>query len=215
MQGYIKLYRKTMCSPIWNDLYYIKLWMYCLMKASHKSHQHFIGNQIVILNPGEFITGRSALAGDLNKGMKTSQKLSEISWWRYLTNLEKWGMLNIKKTNKYSVVSIINWTEYQEMDQQLNNRRTSDEQEMVTNNNDKNEKNEKKNKYAEYVRLSVVEYEKLLDEFGEPGTADRIEKLNLYKGSTGKKYKSDYLTILSWEKKSQLLQAKNINWEDL
>ena len=36
MQGYIKLYRKTMCSPIWQDPYYFKLWMYCLMKATHK-----------------------------------------------------------------------------------------------------------------------------------------------------------------------------------
>jgi uncharacterized phage protein (TIGR02220 family) len=142
-QGYIKLYRKTMCSPIWQDPHYLKLWMYCLMKASHKEHKQLVGNQIVILQPGDFITGRTALSDDLNKGMKPAQKLNELSWWRHLDNLEKWEMLNIKKTNKYSVISIVKWVDYQEAEQQLNNNRTSNEQQLNTNKNVKNVKNEK------------------------------------------------------------------------
>lgn len=145
MQGYIKLYRKTMCSPIWQDPYYFKLWMYCLMKATHKEHDQLVGNKILTLHPGEFVTGRTSLAEDLNKGMKPKMKQSEISWWRYLNNLEQWGMLNIKKTNKYSVVSIVKWNDYQESEQQVNNNRTTDEQQLNTNKNVKNVKNEKKN----------------------------------------------------------------------
>ena len=145
MQGYVKLYRKTMCSPIWQDPYYLKLWMYCLMKATHKEHKQIVGNQLLVLQPGEFITGRTALADDLNKGMKPKQRQSELSWWRYLNNLEKWEMLNIKKTNKYSVVSIVKWSEYQESEQQLNINCTSDEQQLNTNKNVKNVKNDKNN----------------------------------------------------------------------
>lgn len=59
-----------------------------------------------------------------------------------------------------------------------------------------------KNKYTDYVSMTQAEYEKLIEQFGEKGTKDRIENLNLYKGSTGKKYKSDYLTILNWERKN-------------
>src|SRR5699024_9543343 len=62
-------------------------------------------------------------------------------WWRYLNNLEKWSMLNIKKTNKFSVVSILKWSDYQENEHQMNNKRTSDEHQMNTNKNVKNVKN--------------------------------------------------------------------------
>lgn len=58
-----------------------------------------------------------------------------------------------------------------------------------------------KKKYAEHVSLTEEEYQKLVAQFGEEGTQDKIENLNLYKGSKGKKYKSDYMTILSWHKK--------------
>lgn len=63
---------------------------------------------------------------------------------------------------------------------------------------------EKKSKeiYAEFVTLTIDEYKTLVDKFGEQGAKDKIENLNLYKGSTGKKYASDYLTILNWERKN-------------
>lgn len=61
----------------------------------------------------------------------------------------------------------------------------------------------KKEAYASHVRMTTGEYEKLVDQFGEDGAKDRIENLNLYKGSKGKKYKDDYLTILAWERKNK------------
>ena len=124
MQGYIKLYRKLMDSPIWSDPHYLKLWIYCLLKATHKERKVIIGNKTVTLYPGQFITGRKTLADDLNEGMKPKQQLSESTWWRYLNNLEDWGMLNIKKTNKFSVISILKWLEYQESEQHLNIKKT-------------------------------------------------------------------------------------------
>jgi hypothetical protein len=73
-----------------------------------------------------------------------------------------------------------------------------------------------KNIYAEFVSMLPEEHEKLIQEFGEQGTVERIEKLSLYKGSTGKKYKNDYLTILSWERRNTQNKSKgkkDINWE--
>lgn len=142
MQGYIKLYRKIMDSPVWSDPHYLKLWMYCLMKATHKEREFILGNQTIALEPGQFILGRKSLTKELNEGMKPKQQLNESTWWRYLNNLEKWQMLNIKKTNKYSVISISKWSDYQESEHQMNNKRTSDEHQMNTNKNVKNVKNE-------------------------------------------------------------------------
>lgn len=164
MQGYIKLYRKIMDSPIWGDPYYLKLWMYCLMKATHKKREVIFGNQVITLEPGQFITGRNALAEDLNKGMKPKQQLSERTWYRYLENLERWQMLTIKKTNKYSVVSILKWSEYQETDQQLSNSCPSNDQQMSTNKNVKNVKND--NNTTSTTEDAVVFYQM---NFGIPG----------------------------------------------
>jgi predicted phage replisome organizer len=57
---------------------------------------------------------------------------------------------------------------------------------------------EAKNKYGEYVLLSKSEYATLVDKHGEKQTIEMIEILDNYKGSSGKKYKSDYRAILSW-----------------
>lgn len=56
----------------------------------------------------------------------------------------------------------------------------------------------KKNKYAEFVTLTEDEYNKLVDKYTEPAAKRMIEILDNYKGSKGKKYKSDYRTILNW-----------------
>lgn len=55
-----------------------------------------------------------------------------------------------------------------------------------------------KQKYAEYVIMTEEEYSKLITEFGNEGTARVIEILNNYKGSNGKRYKSDYMAIRNW-----------------
>jgi len=51
---------------------------------------------------------------------------------------------------------------------------------------------------AEYVSMTNAEYEKLLATYGAADTKQMIEKLDNYKGSSGKRYKSDYRTILNW-----------------
>lgn len=59
-------------------------------------------------------------------------------------------------------------------------------------------KKKTKHKYAEYVTLTTDEYTKLCEAHGEDGARRMIEILNNYKGSKGKRYKSDYLAILNW-----------------
>lgn len=56
---------------------------------------------------------------------------------------------------------------------------------------------------GENVVLTEDEYKKLVDKFSQAQADDRIEGLSLYKGSTGKKYDNDYLTILNWDRKQK------------
>lgn len=88
----------------------------------------------------------------------------------------------------------------------------------ITKNNKGKEKKVKESKvnkikYKDYVSMTSEQYEKLLEQFGESGTEERMENLNLYKGSTGKKYKDDYLTILAWERKNKK-NKKQVSKED-
>ena len=61
------------------------------------------------------------------------------------------------------------------------------------------QKTEEKTTFAEFVTLTETEYEKLITELGnDQAVKDCIKLLDNYKGSSGKKYKSDYRAILSW-----------------
>lgn len=145
MSGWIKLHRKIKENPIFANSDMFKLWALCLIKATHKEHDQLVGNQMVKLLPGEFVTGRHELASEFNEGVKPSEKVSPSTVWRYMKNFEKWQMLNIKSGNKFSVISVTNWSEYQQNEQQVNSKWTANEQQVNTNKNVKNEKNEKNN----------------------------------------------------------------------
>lgn len=58
-------------------------------------------------------------------------------------------------------------------------------------------KPEKKH-YGDFVTLTEEEYGRLVEKYGEEAVKRMIEILDNYKGSTGKKYASDYRTILNW-----------------
>lgn len=67
----------------------------------------------------------------------------------------------------------------------------------------------------EFIHLTTEEYEKLKAEFADTLTA-MLDTLNSYKGSTGKRYKSDYHTLRGWvkdrvlEEKSRVSALKSI-----
>lgn len=52
--------------------------------------------------------------------------------------------------------------------------------------------------YAENVKMKEIEFNTLVEKYSEDTTKEMIEVLDNYKGSSGKKYKSDYRAILSW-----------------
>ena len=194
MLGWLKLHRCLMEKPIFDNPKLLKVFMWCLFKATHKDREIFFGTRKVPLKPGQFVTGRFSASEELNMNGSTV--------WRYLHVLQDNGTIELLPNNKFTLVNIVNWVNYQvadeESEQQMNNKRTTNEQQMNTNKNVKNVKNEKKKEYAPAVNMTVEEYKKLIDRLGQVATNDMIERLSLYKKSTGKKYKCDYSTVLAW-----------------
>ena len=93
------------------------------------------------MKKGQFIFGRKVATNEL--------KMSESKTYRLIKKLENMQNLNIKANNKFSVITIENWENYQsdnnnneqQSEQQMNNKRTTNEQQMNTNKNIKNNKN--------------------------------------------------------------------------
>ena len=142
--GWIKIHRKILGDPIFQNEKLFKVWMYCLLKATHRDYEQIVGLQVVKLKPGEFIFGRIAAGKELN--------MSPSTVWRHINALKSGGNVDIKTNNKFSVVSIVNWRVYQEVEneewttdgQQMDNKRTTSGQQVDTNKNIKNIENIKK-----------------------------------------------------------------------
>lgn len=194
MQGWVKLYRITLESAIFDNANLYKVWSYCMMKASHKEHKLMVGNQLVELKAGEFVFGRKRAAIEL--------KMSESTTWRYMKKLEKLESLNINSNNKFSIINIVNWGKYQDengedgqqTEQQMNNKWTTDEQQVDTNKNVKNDKNEKNDKNKDTIDS---DFEKLWELY--PNKQGKSKALVSYKkaikdGVTNKAIQDGILT---------------------
>ncbi len=146
--GWIKLYRKITESSVFDNPELLKVWIWCLCKATHRSREQIVGRQIITLEEGQFVFGRKAASEQL--------KMNESAVYRHIKMLEALNMISIKTNNKFSLITIEKWTCYQGYDddseqqmnskrtadeQQMNSKRTANEQQVNTNKNDKNDKN--------------------------------------------------------------------------
>lgn len=210
MAGWIKLHKKLLENPIFKKAEPLQLFMYCLLRANHDETKIIWNGKEEILEKGSFITGRKVLA------LATGQTESAV--WKRLDSLRKMGMTTQKSNNKFTIVKVLNYCTYQgnenKKEQQSNNKVTTKEQQSNTDKNLrtkelKNKEKDLKYTYAELVRLTSAEYNRLVDEHGEVFVKRCIEVLDCYKGANNKKYADDNRAIKNWVvKRVQEEQAK-------
>ena len=142
--SYIKLFRKILKSPIWDNEKALKVWIWCLLKATHKERDQLVGKQLVHLKKGQFVTGRKSASEELG--------INDRTIYDYLKLLKKLNMISINSNNKFSVVSVEKWEDYQVEELKINNKPTTNEQQINTNKNVKNIYLYLFNKYSEAVK---------------------------------------------------------------
>lgn len=148
LNGYIKLYRKLIQWGWYQDNVVKSLFLHCLLMASFRDFT-WMGN---CLKAGQFITSYKSLSEEL--GFSVQQVRTAIK------KLESTEEITSKSTNKYTLITVLNWENYQvdeepsntvsnnpiTNEQQTNNKRITNEQQHRKNvKNYKNVKNVKNN----------------------------------------------------------------------
>lgn len=136
--GWIKLHRQSLESSVWTNATVWKVWCWCLLKANHKARKFIFNGEEIEVSPGQFITGRVKAAKE--------SCVSEQQWRTATKILESTGRITIKPTNKFSIITILKWKQYQndnqETNQPITNEQPINHQPLTTNKNEENVKNE-------------------------------------------------------------------------
>lgn len=163
MDGYFKVHRKILESQVFAHPTALKIWIWCLAKVTFKDRFLSLkigkGEIIIKLLPGQFIFGRFKAEEELNIDGSTIYK-----WIQKFASPE-FDMILIESNNQYSVITLTNWKEYQNendeevttIEQPNNNHVTTKEQPCNTNKKDKNVKNEEElKKRTQIFKESVL-----------------------------------------------------------
>ncbi|MCK5607393.1 hypothetical protein KAR91_36250 [Candidatus Pacearchaeota archaeon] len=154
-QGWIKLYRKSIESRVFQNEGLWKVWTWCLLKVNHSGQWVSLrtgrGSIEVECQRGQFIFGRLSAAKEL--------KMNPTTVWKRMQKLKNMGNIDIKSDSQYSVITLLNMGIYQpseiKSDSKSDRQGTGKEQASDTNKNEKNEKNEKKKTFT----LDSIEYQ--------------------------------------------------------
>ena len=138
MNGWVSLHRKMLDNPVvCKDSDYMAIWIYLLLNATHAEIPAMFKGQKIMLNPGQLITGRKAISDKL--------RVTESKVQRVLKCYESERQIEQQTGNKNRLITIKNWDMYQcseqQIERQMNNQRTTNEQQMNTNNNVNNKIN--------------------------------------------------------------------------
>ncbi len=210
-QGWIKIHRKLLNSLIFSSEKGLKVWIWCLLKANHEETDFYIGRQKIHILPGQFVTGKNTAKEELEMAVGTI--------WFWLKQLEVEHNIERKSTNKYSVITILKWKDYQQIEpkieRRLNADRTQIVQQIEPNNNIENEENDNKISSKKYIKK--VEFnslttltEPILQEISTkygvslPFVKDSLDSMTNWLLAKNKTYHDYKAGLINWVKRDKL-----------
>ena len=143
MQGWVKLHRQFRDSPYYKECKAKSVWIECLLRANYGESQQLLRRQKIQLDAGQFVMGREEFGKSIG--------ISGSTAWYWLGVFEADSMIDIKKTSKGSIVTVLKWSEYQE---DLTVELTTDEQQK--NSRKTHKKKVKKDKKVKKIRNNIA-----------------------------------------------------------
>ena len=199
--GYIKLHRKMLQWEWYNDITTFRVFMHCLLMANWKDGR-FMSYDIP---RGSFATSYPQLA--------KQTKLSIQNVRTAIYRLKSTGELTVRKTPKFSIITVVNYCEYQDDNRLSNSQLTVNQQapnsQLTTIEEYKESKKEINNTHAtraygihNNVYLTDPELDELIKAYPQD-YMDMIENLSTYMRSHGKLYDDHYATLMKWKREDE------------
>jgi hypothetical protein len=105
MEGFILTWRKIMETSFYKNSYCFHLAMHLLLKANHQDKEIIFNGKPILIKRGSCIVGRKTLSEDTGIAQSTVRNK--------LASLRQCGFLDSKSTNKFSIITILNYDNYQ------------------------------------------------------------------------------------------------------
>ncbi len=165
-QGWISLHRKIQEHWLWADKPFSKgqAWIDLLLLANHSDNKFLLGNELVEVKAGSFITSEVKLMERWGWGKSKTRA--------FLDMLQKDSMIVKESDRKKTTITIVNYGDYTNLkttDRPQTDRKQTDNRLIAdTNNNDNNDNNENNDNKLSYcdvpeldaALISFVEYRK-------------------------------------------------------
>lgn len=181
-EGYVKLHRKILSWEWYADRNVRDLFLHILLSAAFAP----VSIRGVSLKPGQLITS----LGKLSEGTGLSVQQTRTA----LSKLQSTGEITVEITNRFSIITVVNWGLYQELPPDTSRRDTGGEpanrQAGLQKSTDCQQENKKENNFnnnnyislvKEPVRSAFAEFSRMRSEKGKPLTETSarliIEKL--------------------------------------
>ena len=103
MTGWIKLHRKILDNGVFADAELLKIYIWCILKANRKEAIKNVYN--AKLKQGQFLTGRVSASEELY--------IKPSSVHNRLKRLQDMGYIKLKSTNKYTIITVVKFKQYQ------------------------------------------------------------------------------------------------------
>jgi hypothetical protein len=116
MNGWFKIHRQIFESEVFSDPVLLQLFIWCVGKANIQP-RFFEGVRIPV---GSFATGRLSGADEVG--------CSPSAFYRRMKKLESMGNIEQRTNNKFTVISVVKYSEFQHEGKIANNERTTSEQ---------------------------------------------------------------------------------------
>lgn len=145
--GFIKLFRSLTSWEWYKDENTMRVFIHLLLNANWEDTR-YRGHEVP---KGSLVCGRKAIAESLG--------ISERSVRTSLNHLKTTNEITIKTTNRFSIISIVNWEKFQGMEEKMTNKMTNkpslnrptSDQQVTTYKEIKNIRNkEEKNKFNQF-----------------------------------------------------------------
>lgn len=144
-QGWVKFHRELLHTCIADNQDALTVYFHLMLTVNHKAARVTFPNCIepIDLLPGQTVTSLPVLASKAFKKRTYNDGINGVR--RAFTLLEKFSMISVKATNRFSIVTIVDWDtckqEEVEVYKQNTNGLHADNKQITTNKNENTEKN--------------------------------------------------------------------------